>query len=77
MDRRQGPPMQAAPPPQPVEGPVTQAAPPSDLPHPARTPIAPIAPPLSSPQPSWKQEFRQGENPPAGGGTGGGNPENK
>jgi hypothetical protein len=74
--------MQSAPPPAQqqqqaapvVEGPVTQAAPPSDLPHPARTPIAPIAPPLSSPQPSWKQEFRA---PDAGTPGGGDKPENK
>jgi small subunit ribosomal protein S3 len=43
-------------------GPATQAAP-GDMPQPARS--APIMPPMSAPTPSWKQETKETEAPPA------------
>jgi small subunit ribosomal protein S3 len=43
-------------------GPATQAAP-GDLPQPVRT--APIMPPMSAPTPSWKQEAKEADAPPA------------
>ena len=43
-------------------GPAVQAAP-GDMPQPART--APIMPPMSAPTPSWKQEAKEAEAPPA------------